>query len=64
MPGLRFGHAGSIVEERADSTAAKAQTLGEAGVLAAEDLPEMPSLLARALNSGKGTTKSQNGGLQ
>jgi len=58
MPGLRFGHAGSIVEDKADTAAAKARVLREAGVLVAEDLSEIPSLLTQALNSGKSNAKS------
>ena len=55
MPGLRFGHAGSIVEGKADTAAAKARVLREAGVLVAEDLSEIPSLLAQALGHGSNT---------
>jgi succinyl-CoA synthetase alpha subunit len=57
MPGLRFGHAGSIVEGKADTAAAKARALREAGVLVAEDLSEIPSLLAQALGSGNSNAK-------
>ena len=55
MPGLRFGHAGSIVEGKADTAAAKARVLREADVLVAEDLSEIPSLLAQALGHGSNT---------
>ena len=53
MPGLRFGHAGSIVEGKADTAAAKASVLSASGggVLVAEDLSEIPSLLAQILGS-------------
>jgi succinyl-CoA synthetase alpha subunit len=57
MPGLRFGHAGSIVEGKADTAAAKAQALREAGVLVAEDLSEIPSLLGQALARGNSAVK-------
>jgi len=57
MPGLRFGHAGSIVEGKADTAAAKARALREAGALVAEDLSEIPSLLAQALGSGNSNAK-------
>jgi len=57
MPGLRFGHAGSIVEGKADTAAAKARVLRDAGVLVAEDLSEIPSLLAQALAGGNSTIK-------
>jgi succinyl-CoA synthetase alpha subunit len=55
---LRFGHAGSIVEGRADTAAAKAGALREVGVLVAEDLSEIPSLLTQALCSGNRNAKS------
>jgi succinyl-CoA synthetase alpha subunit len=54
---LRFGHAGSIVEGKTDTAAAKAAVLREAGVLVAEDLSEIPSLLAQALGRGNSNTK-------
>lgn len=59
MPGLRFGHAGSIVEGRADTAAAKARVLSAVGggVLVAEDLSQIPSLLAQALAGGDSTVK-------
>jgi succinyl-CoA synthetase alpha subunit len=49
MPGLRFGHAGSIVEGRADTAAEKTRVLREAGVLVAEDFSMIPTLVAKAL---------------
>ncbi len=51
MPGLRFGHAGSIVEGRADTAAEKARVLRDAGVLVADDLSEIPALVTKALGS-------------
>ncbi len=59
MPGLRFGHAGSIVEGRADTAAAKARALSAlgGGVLVAEDLSEIPSLVAQALGRGNSNAK-------
>jgi len=49
MPGLRFGHAGSIVEGRADTAADKTRVLRQAGVLVAEDFSQIPSLLLSAM---------------
>ncbi|MDP3064007.1 MAG: succinate--CoA ligase subunit alpha, partial [Chloroflexota bacterium] len=49
MPGLRFGHAGSIVEGRADSAAEKARVLRDAGIIVAEDLSQIPPLVAKAM---------------
>jgi succinyl-CoA synthetase alpha subunit len=57
MPGLRFGHAGSIVEGKADTAAAKAAALREAGVLVAEDLSEIPSLVAQAVGRRNSNSK-------
>jgi len=57
MPGLRFGHAGSIVEGKADTAAAKARALREAGVLVAEGLSEIPTLLAQVLGSQNSNAK-------
>jgi succinyl-CoA synthetase alpha subunit len=42
---------------KADTAAAKARVLREAGVLVAEDLSEIPSLLAQALGSGNNNAK-------
>ena len=45
MPGVRFGHAGSLVQRESDSAAAKANLLREAGVLVAEELAAIPVLV-------------------
>jgi succinyl-CoA synthetase alpha subunit len=49
MPGLRFGHAGSIVEGRADTAAEKVRILRQAGILVAEDFSQIPTLLLNAM---------------
>ncbi|MBI2165597.1 MAG: CoA-binding protein [Chloroflexi bacterium] len=49
MPGVRFGHAGSIVEGKQDTVAEKARRLREAGVLVADDLSQIPDLVKKAL---------------
>ncbi|MGQ9573297.1 MAG: succinate--CoA ligase subunit alpha [Dehalococcoidia bacterium] len=49
MPGLRFGHAGSIVEGWADTAAEKMRILRQAGILVAEDFSQIPSLLLTAM---------------
>ena len=49
MPGLRFGHAGSIVEGRADTAAEKARILRSAGIVVADDFSQIPSLLLDAM---------------
>jgi succinyl-CoA synthetase alpha subunit len=52
MQGVRFGHAGSIVQGKAGSPAAKAEALRAAGVLVAERLSEVPRLVQQALAIG------------
>ncbi|GAB4327531.1 MAG: succinate--CoA ligase subunit alpha [Dehalococcoidia bacterium] len=45
MPGVRFGHAGSMVNAYADSAAAKAALLRSAGVLVADQFSDIPDLV-------------------
>jgi len=52
MPGVRFGHAGSIVEGKADTAAEKARILREAGIIVADAFSEIPALVKRALGEG------------
>ena len=52
MPGVRFGHAGSIVEGKADTAAEKARIMREAGIIVADDFSEIPALVKRALGEG------------
>ena len=49
MPGVRFGHAGSIVEGKADTAEEKARVMREAGIAVADDFSEIPALVKRAL---------------
>jgi succinyl-CoA synthetase alpha subunit len=49
MPGMRFGHAGTIVEGRADTTADKIERMRAAGIGVAERIEEIPALLQQAL---------------
>jgi succinyl-CoA synthetase alpha subunit len=49
MPGVRFGHAGSIVEGKADTAAEKARIMREAGIIVADDFSEVPALVKRAI---------------
>ena len=49
MPGVRFGHAGSIVEGKADTAAEKARIMREAGIIVADDFSEIPALVKRAI---------------
>jgi len=49
MPGMRFGHAGTIVEGKADTTADKIERMRAAGIGVAERIEEIPGLLTAAL---------------
>jgi succinyl-CoA synthetase alpha subunit len=49
MPGMSFGHAGTIVEGRADTAAEKIQRLQEAGITVAESIAEIPDLVSERL---------------
>jgi succinyl-CoA synthetase alpha subunit len=52
MPGVRFGHAGSIVEGKADTAEEKARIMREAGIVVADDFSQIPALVKRALREG------------
>jgi len=45
MPGMSFGHAGTIVEGREDTAAEKIARLEEAGITVAEEISEIPELI-------------------
>ncbi len=45
MPGMRFGHAGTIVEGRADTTAEKIERMNAAGIRVAERIEDIPRFL-------------------
>ena len=49
MPGMSFGHAGTIVEGKADTAAEKIARLHEAGIAVAEEIAEIPDLVKERL---------------
>ena len=49
MPGMSFGHAGTIVEGKADTAAEKIARLAEAGIVVAEEISEIPDLVYERL---------------
>ena len=49
MPGMRFGHAGTIVEGKQDTAAEKIRRLSEAGIRVAEEIADIPALVKQAL---------------
>ena len=47
MPGMRFGHAGTIVEGKADTTAEKIARMEAAGISVAERIEDIPALVRK-----------------
>ena len=45
MPGMSFGHAGTIVEGKADTAAEKIKRLTDAGITVAEEISQIPDLV-------------------
>jgi succinyl-CoA synthetase alpha subunit len=54
MPGMSFGHAGTIVEGKADTAAEKIARLQEAGIAVAEEIAEIPELVKERLGEKAG----------
>ena len=54
MPGMSFGHAGTIVEGKEDTATEKIARLAEAGITVAERIEEIPGLVKEAIASRKG----------
>jgi succinyl-CoA synthetase alpha subunit len=50
MPGMRFGHAGTIVEGKADTTSDKIERMRSAGIAVAERIEEIPALIQEQLS--------------
>ena len=53
MKGMRFGHAGTIVEGKEDTTAEKIKRMEAAGISVAERIEEIPGLLKKRLAEGQ-----------
>jgi succinyl-CoA synthetase alpha subunit len=53
MPGMRFGHAGTIVEGKQDTAAEKIRRLEEAGISVAEEISAIPDLVKQRLGDSK-----------
>jgi succinyl-CoA synthetase alpha subunit len=49
MPGMTFGHAGTIVEGKEDTAAEKIARLAAAGITVAEEISEIPDLVKQRL---------------
>ena len=53
MQGMRFGHAGTIVEGKEDTTAEKIERMEAAGISVAERIEEIPTLIQKRLAERK-----------
>ena len=51
MPGMSFGHAGTIVEGKEDTAAEKIARLEAAGITVAEEISEIPELVKQRLGA-------------
>ncbi len=51
MPGMSFGHAGTIVEGKADTAGEKIVRLGEAGITVAEEIAAIPEIIREKLGA-------------
>ena len=49
MPGMSFGHAGTIVEGKEDTASEKIARLAEAGITVAEEISEIPEIMKSKL---------------
>ena len=49
MPGMSFGHAGTIVEGKEDTAAEKIERLAAAGIVVAEEIAQIPALVKERL---------------
>jgi succinyl-CoA synthetase alpha subunit len=52
MPGMSFGHAGTIVEGKEDTAAEKIARLAEAGIVVAEEISDIPNLVKERIGQG------------
>jgi len=51
MPGMSFGHAGTIVEGKADTAGEKIARLAEAGIVVAEEIAQIPEIVKQRLGA-------------
>jgi succinyl-CoA synthetase alpha subunit len=49
MPGMSFGHAGTIVEGKEDTASEKIERLAAAGIVVAEEIAQIPDLVKERL---------------
>jgi len=54
MPGMNFGHAGTVVEKKLDSPADKIRRMREAGISVAEEIGDIPRLVKERIQAAGG----------
>jgi succinyl-CoA synthetase alpha subunit len=54
MPGMSFGHAGTIVEGREDTAAEKIARLADAGIAVAERIEDIPAMIGSKIAERSG----------
>lgn len=54
MPGMSFGHAGTVVEKRVDSPTDKIRRMRDAGISVAEEIGDIPRLVKERLGAKAG----------
>jgi len=54
MPGMNFGHAGTVVEKKLDSPADKIRMMREAGISVAEEIGDIPGLVKERIKAAGG----------
>jgi succinyl-CoA synthetase alpha subunit len=57
MPGMSFGHAGTIVEGKEDTATEKIARLADAGIVVAEEISEIPNLVKNRLGTAAGAPR-------
>src|SRR5258708_29167238 len=54
MPGMSFGHAGTIVEGKEDTATEKIARLADAGIVVAEEISEIPDIVKEKIGARAG----------
>ena len=57
MPGMSFGHAGTIVEGKEDTASEKITRLAQAGITVAERIEDIPGMIQAKIAQRSGTTE-------
>ncbi|HTB71341.1 MAG TPA: CoA-binding protein [Solirubrobacteraceae bacterium] len=55
MPGMSFGHAGTIVEGKEDTAGEKIARLAQAGITVAERIEDIPTMIKEKIDAGVGS---------